>query len=151
MEFLGREYDNYVIRTGGGQNVVTVESSGAAATTLYLKSGNVGIGTSSPGYKLHVTGTVKATQFISDTSTYADFVFKPDYKLIPLTELEAAIRETGHLPGIPSEAEARKHGIDMAAFQVKLLQKIEELTLHAIAQEKDIAALRRELAELRQR
>lgn len=98
--------------------------------------GNVGIGTQSPSYKLEVAGTVRATSFISNTNTYADFVFKPDYRLAPLSEVEAHIEQHGHLPGIPNEAEVMEHGIDLAAMQVKLLQKIEELTLHQIAQEK---------------
>lgn len=114
-------------------------------------SGQVGIGTASPTQKLEVNGSVKATSFISSTTTYADFVFKPDYQLPALSEVEAHIKERGHLPGIPSEAEARVQGIDLAAMQVALLQKVEELTLHAIAQRKEIDALRQELAGLKDR
>jgi hypothetical protein len=99
-------------------------------------TGNVGIGTTSPGYLLDVAGQVHATSFVSSTQTYADFVFKPGYKLPPLSDVEASIQKDGHLPGIPSEAEAKAHGIDLASMQVKLLQKIEELTLHVISQEK---------------
>lgn len=113
--------------------------------------GNVGIGTTNPGYKLEVAGTVRATSFVSNTATYADFVFAPGYRLAPLYEVEAHIKEHGHLAGIPSEAEAKTRGVDLAEMQVKLLQKVEELTLHAIAQEKEIAALRQELAELKER
>ncbi len=103
-------------------------------------NGDVGIGTTTPGHKLEVNGTVRATSFISDTTTYADFVFDEDYDLPSLSEVEAHIDEHGHLPDIPSEAEAMAHGIDLAAMQVKLLQKIEELTLHQIAQEKRLNA-----------
>jgi hypothetical protein len=111
--------------------------------------GNVGIGTTTPGYKLEVAGSVRATSFISNSTTYADFVFKPGYKLASLTEVEAAIQRDGHLPGIPSEAEALEHGIDLAAMQVKLLQKIEELTLHVIALEKRTRSLEAENARLK--
>ncbi len=118
---------------------------GGSEIVRFRNDGNVGIGTTTPGYKLEVAGNVRATSFIADTNTYADFVFAPGYRLPLLSEVEAHINERGHLPGIPSEAEARAHGIDLAALQVKLLQKVEELTLHAIAQEKEIKALRREL------
>lgn len=94
-------------------------------------------------------GSVRAASFISDTTTYADFVFKPGYKLTSLAEVEAAIQRDGHLPGIPSEAEAREHGIDLSAMQVRLLQKVEELTLHVIALEKRTRSLEEENARLK--
>jgi hypothetical protein len=123
---------------------------GVADARLFIakSSGNVGIGTASPSYKLHVSGSVRGTSFISDTTTYADFVFKPGYKLASLSEVEAAIQKNGHLPDIPSEAEAKAHGIDLAAMQVKLLQKVEELTLHLIAHEKELRRLSEENAAL---
>jgi hypothetical protein len=123
--------------TGGADNQFGIYDSTAGATRLRITgAGDVGIGTTSPSHKLQVVGSVRATSFISDTQTYADFVFKPDYRLPALSEVEAHIRDHGHLPGIPSEAEARERGIDLARMQVQLLQKIEELTLHQIAQEK---------------
>jgi hypothetical protein len=114
-------------------------------------SGNVGIGTISPAYLLDVAGQVHAASFVSATQTYADFVFKPGYKLEPLSDVEASIKKEGHLPGIPSEEEAKAHGIDLTSMQVKLLQKIEELTLHQIDQEKRIEQLEKGNAELRER
>jgi hypothetical protein len=113
-----------------------------------LTGGNVGIGTTSPSEKLEVNGSIKATSFKAPVNVYADFVFKPDYLLAPLSEVEAHIRTHGHLPGIPSEVEARTEGIDLAVMQVKLLQKIEEITLHQIAQEKRMATLEKENARL---
>jgi hypothetical protein len=111
--------------------------------------GNVGIGTTTPGYKLEVVGSVRATSFLSNATTYADFVFEPEYRLAPLSEVEAHIQAKGHLPDIPSAAEAREQGIDLAAMQVKLLQKIEELTLHVIALEKRTHSLERENSALK--
>jgi hypothetical protein len=126
-------------------------SYGAGNVMMMSPSGNVGIGTATPAYKLDVAGQVHATSFVSSTQTYADFVFKPGYKLEPLRDVEASIKKDGHLPGIPSEEEAKAHGIDLTSMQVKLLQKIEELTLHQIDQEKRIEQLEKENAELRER
>lgn len=120
--------------------------------TLYCDSpaqsyfqGNVGIGTASPNYKLEVLGSVRATSFIANSNTYADFVFKPDYKLRSLSDVEAAIKIRGHLPDIPSEAEAKARGIDLAQMQVKLLQKVEELTLYLVVHDKKLQAQEQDL------
>jgi hypothetical protein len=68
----------------------------------------------------------------------ADYVFDPDYKLSPLSEVESYTRENHHLPEIPSAAEIEKGGMDLARMNVLLLKKVEELTLHAIEQEKSL-------------
>ena len=94
---------------------------------------------------------MRAASFVSNSTTYADFVFKPGYRLTPLADVEAAIRRDGHLPDIPSETEAKAHGIDLSAQQAKLLQKVEEMTLHLIEHEKALARLEAENAELRAR
>jgi len=129
----------------GGAYFATLGTTTATALTLATNnagrmtidsSGNVGVGTASPNYRLDVNGSVHANSFITPANTYADFVFKPDYKLEPLSQVEATIKQDGHLSGIPSEEEAKVHGIDLAQMQVKLLQKIEELTLYQIEQQK---------------
>jgi hypothetical protein len=140
------------------------DTTGGTERLVVTTAGNVGIGTISPQYMLDVAGQVHASSFVASSgNNYADFVFKPGYKLEPLSDVEAAIKKEGHLSGIPSEAEAKEHGIDLASMQVKLLQKIEELTLHQIDEEKhqidqekrlneqskDIEQLRKENAELR--
>ncbi len=124
------------------------ELGGGQAFTI-LATGNVGIGTTSPAYLLDVAGQVHATSFVASSgNNYADFVFKPGYKLPPLSDVEASIQKDGHLPGIPSEAEAKANGIDLASMQVKLLQKIEELTLHQIDQEKHQAEQEKRIEQL---
>jgi hypothetical protein len=125
--------------------------SGWGRMMTLAHSGNVGIGVTSPSYKLEVNGSVRATSFVSNSTTYADFVFKPGYKLRSLPEVEAAIQRDGHLPDIPSEAEAKVRGIDLAAQQVKLLQKVEELTLYMIDLQKSNTGLRAEVEQLKSR
>jgi len=100
--------------------------------------GNVGIGTTDPkGYKLAINGKICAHEIKIETANWPDYVFAKDYSLLSLLETEKHIKEKGHLPGIPSAAEVKANGIDLGEMNAKLLQKIEELTLHLIRIEKD--------------
>jgi ribosomal protein S15P/S13E len=117
-------------------------------SATYLLGGNVGIGTVTPQYKLAVNGTIGAKDVMVTSTGWPDYVFKPGYRLRPLSEVGAYIREHGHLPEVPSEAEVKEKGVSVAEIQAKLLAKIEELTLHLIQQEKDNHDMRERLARL---
>ncbi|SMC75222.1 hypothetical protein [Pedobacter africanus] len=100
-------------------------------------NGNVGIGTTDPrGYKLAVNGKVRAQEIKVEASPWPDYVFAKDYELPTLQETEKHIKDKGHLPGIPSAAEVKANGVDLGEMNAKLLQKIEELTLHLIEMKK---------------
>lgn len=103
-------------------------------------NGNVGIGTTSPSYKLDVAGTLRAREIIVNT-TGADFVFADDYQLRPLSEVETFIKVNKHLPEIKSAQEMQENGVIINELQTQLLQKIEELTLYILQQEKRIREL----------
>ena len=104
-----------------------------------LSTGNVGIGTKNPGsWKLAVNGKVKAKEIRVETTGWADYVFKKDYQLPTLQEVANHIKEKGHLINIPSEAEVAKNGIQLGEMNAKLLEKIEELTLYTLEQEKKL-------------
>ena len=87
--------------------------------------------------KLLVNNTLFAKQIEVSTTFWSDFVFKPDYKLMPLDELAGFIKENNHLPNIPTEAEVKTDGINVAEMNAKLLQKVEELTLYVIELKKE--------------
>jgi hypothetical protein len=106
------------------------------AGNINFLGGNVGIGTHLPTHRLSVNGTIKAKEVIVETAGWSDHVFEDDYKLASLEEVETHIREHRHLPGIPVAREVEEQGVSVGEMQAMLLAKIEELTLHAIAQEK---------------
>lgn len=109
-------------------------------------NGNVGIGTSSPDNKLDVLGIIRANEVIVETG-WADYVFQDDYKLKPLSEVEAFIKENKHLPSVPSAAKIQEKGAHVAELMTKMMEKIEELTLYSIEQKKEIDELKRRLDE----
>jgi len=109
---------------------------------------NIGIGTTRPDMKLTVKGNIHAEEVKIDLNIPApDYVFKSDYKLRSIEEVESFIKEHSHLPEIPSAKEFAKNGIMQAEMDMNLLKKIEELTLYTIEQEKKIKALEMEKVE----
>ena len=78
---------------------------------------------------------------VTNTPT-ADFVFEKDYNLPTLKSIEKYIKEKKHLPEIASAKEMEKNGVNVGNFQIQLLQKIEELTLYTIDQEKKLKTQR---------
>jgi len=123
-----------------------------AGTTSMLErlriddNGNIGIGTSTPDNKLDVLGTIRANEVIVETG-WADYVFQDDYKLKPLSEVEAFIKENKHLPSLPSATKIQEKGAHVAELMTKMMEKIEELTLYSIEQKKEIDELKRRLDE----
>ena len=134
-----------------GSNVVTV--SYKTGNTGWLNNGNsvvyndknVGIGIENPNEKLVVNGKIKTQEIKVDLSGWPDFVFYDDYELPTLNEVEGYIKGKGHLKDIPSAQDVENNGVLLGEMNAKLLQKIEELTLYTIAQQKEIESLKEEL------
>ena len=91
-----------------------------------------------------IDGTITTKKVVVTLDGWSDFVFDEDYKLIPLDQVEEMIKKQHHLPDIPSEKEVMDQGVSVGEMQSKLLQKIEELTLYTIQQNKQIKALEKE-------
>jgi hypothetical protein len=84
-------------------------------------------------FKVDRTGAVRARRVQVDLATIPDYVFKPDYKLMPLDDLKTFITKNNHLPNVPSEQEYKERGnIDLSELNLKLLEKVEELTLYVL-------------------
>ncbi|MEO9802541.1 MAG: hypothetical protein ABJF04_04800 [Reichenbachiella sp.] len=113
-------------------------------------SGSVGVGTENTGtHKLAVEGTIGAREIKVEATGWSDFVFENDYELRTLEEVEEHIAKKGHLPEIPNKAEVTENGINLGEMNAKLLQKIEELTLYLIEQNKEIQELQKEVSALK--
>ena len=128
-----------VIVNGDDQQVVVVG-----------KNGEMGVGvTDTKGYKLAVGGAMIAERVkVKSQQAWPDFVFMPEYKLPSLQELEVYINQHRHLPGIPGEKEVVENGHDLGEMNRKLLQKVEELTLYIIQQDKELKNVKTRLAAL---
>lgn len=130
---------------GGSGSLWTTNGSNISNTntTGWVCIGNTSIATSDPAgnFKLYVDGGIRARKVKVDQSTWPDYVFEKDYQLPRLSDVDLFIQNNKHLPGIKSAAEINKEGLDLGENQAALLQKIEELTLYIIEQDKKIIEL----------
>jgi hypothetical protein len=80
------------------------------------------------------------------TMEVPDYVFdEKNYRPMSLPDVERFVKKNKHLPEVPSAAEMKRDGMDMAGMNLLLLKKVEELTLHVIEQDKKIQALSRRM------
>jgi len=77
------------------------------------------------------------------TYVWPDFVFKNEYQLMSLNEVDSFIKKNQHLPNVPSEKEIIEKGVNLGEMNAVLLQKIEELTLYLISQQNEINELKK--------
>jgi len=114
-------------------------------------AGSVLIGTTAnpnSTYKLAVKGKIAAQEVVVTQTGWSDFVFKDSYKLKPLDQVADYVKKNKHLEGVPTEAEVKKNGMSVGEMQAKLLEKVEELTLHMIEMKKENDELKTKVGEL---
>jgi hypothetical protein len=134
------------IKTTG--NIIAVNMNANTATM----SGAVCIGSSAPqtGYMLTVNGSIIAEEIKVITDVPAtDYVFKKDYKLMSLCELEKYVNEHQHLPGIQSAENFKKNGYSVGQMDNLLLKQVEEIILHLIEMKKENEQLKKEIENLK--
>jgi hypothetical protein len=138
----GESIINYSRESGSAPRLDFTSFDGTNLTTeMTLRNGSLGIGiTQIPdSFKLAVAGRIIAEEVVVKLqSAWPDYVFHQDYRLKPLHEVEQFVKTNKHLPGIPSAVEVEDKGLSMGEMQNKLLQKVEELTLYIIEQQKQI-------------
>lgn len=109
---------------------------------VYLPGSNASLvlsdATIENSHSLTVDGTMKSEGIKVITDVFPDYVFEIDYELLPLAELENYIWKEHHLPDIPSAKELADTGINLKEMNLKLVEKVEELTLYTIQQEKNL-------------
>lgn len=114
------------------------------------ENGSYGIGILNPTEKLAVNGNIRAKEIKVENGNWPDYIFAKSYILPTLNDTEKFIKEKGHLPGIPSAAEINADGLKLGEMNAKLLEKIEELTLHLIEKDKEIKTIKADYKYLKE-
>ncbi|TGV02135.1 hypothetical protein [Flavivirga rizhaonensis] len=135
--FTSTSVDDLYLNHNTGEDVFV--GFGGQDSNLFA-SGNVGIGTTdTQGFKLGVNGDIAALEVkIATYANWPDYVFKDTYSLPALKEVAQHIKDNGHLKDIPSAEKVKEDGFFLGDMNAKLLQKIEELTLYTIEQQKEL-------------
>lgn len=151
---------NFKVTYVGGGNLANTEFSALTHithipningwTALYAKQGSAKKAGVFDG-DVSVNGHIHTKEVKVDLNGWSDFVFENNYELRTLEEVEKHIAENGYLPEIPSEAEVTENGINLGEMNAKLLQKIEELTLYLIEQNKELKNAQAEILELKEK
>ena len=116
---------------------------------LFCYDQKVGIGTSSPDAKLTVKGKIHSEEVKVDLNVPGpDYVFESEYQLRTLKETKDYITRNKHLPEIPSAKEMEANGVELGDMNMRLLKKIEELTLYIIEQNERLEKAEEKIQQL---
>ncbi|HEY9258932.1 hypothetical protein [Chitinophaga sp.] len=129
--------------TSGTNNRMYLNAASSSNIIMATGGGSVGIGTVDPGTsRLAVEGTIAARKVkVTSNNPWPDYVFGKDYSIMSLGETEKYIQTHRHLPDMPSAKEVAENGLDLGEMNRKLLEKVEEMTLHMIRMQKKIDEL----------
>lgn len=150
--YTGGKY-TAVISLASTTGVISVWTGNAPATShsnatviermTILNDGKIGIGTTNPTEKLEVNGNIKCANMTvtSWTIQVPDYVFEQGHALHALEDVSDYVHQNKHLPEMPSADDMLNHGINLADMNLRLLKKVEELTLYLIEQNQRIKRL----------
>lgn len=128
-------------------DLMVLKGTGKLAIGTLLTPNSLG-GTDLSAYTLYAKGGILSEEVRVRTS-WADYVFAPEYRLRSLEEVEMHIARYGHLPETPSAAQVAEQGLELGNNAVNQQAKIEELFLYVIELNKQVKALQAENATLR--
>ena len=121
---------------------------------VVLADGRIGMGTSPPAgamgdYRLFVENGIVCRDVLVKLGDWPDYVFQPNYALMPLDELRKFLRKHNHLPGIPSAAELEaQKGVEVGDLQTRMLKVMEEQALYILQLEEKQAGLEQRIQAL---
>ena len=144
--FVQTNGDDFRIGTNSSNNLGKFVVRTNSTDRLFIDaSGNVSIGTetAAPGYMLRIGGKMICEEVkVKLEGSWPDYVFKSDYKLMPLPQLKSFLALNNHLPKILPAADMEKNGINVGEMQKKMMEKIEELTLYILQLHSEIEKLK---------
>lgn len=146
MDFTASDYND------AEQTILTLTHPGSTRpefklinNTIVANDGNVGIGTANTSAaKLTVAGDINSREVRVNITAGSDFVFENSYDLKSLIDVEQFIKANKHLPEIASAEEMKTNGLQLGEMNIKLLQKVEELTLYMIEFRKEMDLMKAE-------
>ena len=160
MRISGNTANPTSIETFSRGNITITTDGFPVSRGLFIKSPTADIFSITPEYMLFTDGTTDFMKvdntgqlfarkmIVTLTNPFPDYVFQKEYKLMPLNELASYIKTHKHLPNIKSadEIAANNKQLELGEMQVKLLEKVEELTLYILQQQQQIDELKAKLS-----
>ena len=134
------------IRLMNGSEAITFEANGSAGSLTLgggVSDGDLIIKNGKGEEVITLKGNTGEINIDGKSIQAADYVFAEGYALMPLQEVESFIQKNNHLPNIPSATDLEQKGLNLNTFTMSLLEKVEELTLHVIALNKEIEELKK--------
>ncbi|MBL6445994.1 hypothetical protein JMN32_06720 [Fulvivirga sp. 29W222] len=152
FQTANRAWDVGMVTNGGNPDeFVIADETGNKWFLINTSNKTVVMGVPNQNHhSLAVQGKMTAQEIkVKPDPLVPDYVFEEDYTLKGLDEVEAYVKEHKHLPGIPSAQEIEENeGVYLGEMTYKLLEKVEELTLHMIKLKKENEELKARLETL---